>query len=331
MNIKAIVFSKDRALQLDANLRSFYIHCEDPELTSVNVIYRTSTPEIEYQYQSLVTEYPQVNFIQEENFHSDLEKLVLPFYNHDIQSFFYRSASKLHQLGFLGHPIAPKIERRLRKVGISFQRIAAPAPKGDKYVLFLVDDNLFVRPFKLQTIVGALHSVTNAIGFSLRLGRNTNYAYMLDSKQELPEFEALGDGIVSYEWPHAQYDFNYPLEISSSVFRAAQIMPLLASIAFCNPNTLEGEMAARSQWFVKRYPRLLCFDTSVAFCNPINIVQTVSAGNRAAITHHYTVEELADKYERGNRIDVQAYSGFVSNSCHQEVDLIFKQNEEDVA
>jgi hypothetical protein len=331
MNIKALIFSKDRAMQLDGTLHSFYLHCKDPELTSLNVLYWTSTPEIEHQYQIVKTEYSQVNFIKEGNFREDIEKVLLPLYDNNIQMFFYRSLSKFNRARFSGHPFVQKISHRLSKLGIPIGRVPAPAPKGGKYIYFMVDDNLFVRPFKLQTIVGALHSVTNAIGFSLRLGRNTNYAYMLDSKQELPEFEALGNGIVSYEWPHAQYDFNYPLEISSSVFRAAQIMPLLASLAFCNPNTLEGEMAARSQWFVKRYPRLLCFDTSVAFCNPINIVQTVSAGNRAALTHHYTVEELAEKFDKGKRIDVQAYRGFVSNSCHQEVDLIFKQNEEDVA
>jgi hypothetical protein len=186
-----------------------------------------------------------------------------------------------------------------------------------------VDDNLFVRPFRLQTIIHALDILPDAIGFSLRLGRNTTYTYMLNSNQKLPDFEEVGDGVLAYDWRGAQYDFNYPLEVSSSIYRTAQIMPLLASVAFRNPNTLEGEMAARSRWFAKRFPKLLCFDTSVAFCNPVNKVQTVKAGNRVGLAQDYTVEELAVRFDQGERIDVKAYNGFCPNSCHQEVELIF--------
>jgi hypothetical protein len=215
----------------------------------------------------------------------------------------------------------------LARLGIKLEYMHSPVPSMESHILFMVDDNLFVRQFSLQVAVQALHSVPDAIGFSLRLGRNTTYTYSLNHNQELPEFNEIGDGVLAYDWRGAQYDFNYPLEVSSSIYRAVQIMPLLASVAFRNPNTLEGDMAARSRWFAKRFPKLLCFDTSVAFCNPVNKVQTVSAGNRAGLVNSYTVEELAEQFDRGKRIDVKAYSGFVSNSCHQEVELIFTINQ----
>src|SRR5258706_12280051 len=41
------------------------------------------------------------------------------------------------------------------------------------YVLFLVDDSLFVREFNLQSAIESLDDQPDALGFSLRLGPNT--------------------------------------------------------------------------------------------------------------------------------------------------------------
>jgi len=45
-----LVFSRDRAMQLDATLRSFFLHCEDPERADVMVLYRATTPTHAEQY-----------------------------------------------------------------------------------------------------------------------------------------------------------------------------------------------------------------------------------------------------------------------------------------
>jgi len=37
-----LIFSKDRALQLDAALRSFLLHCKDPELSEIRILYTTT-------------------------------------------------------------------------------------------------------------------------------------------------------------------------------------------------------------------------------------------------------------------------------------------------
>jgi hypothetical protein len=67
----------------------------------------------------------------------------------------------------------------------------------------------------------------------------------------------------------------------------------------------------------------MCFEQSVTFCNPVNIVQTLYP-NRVGEHIYYSVEELLERFERGERIDIQAYNGFVPNACHQEVSLHFK-------
>lgn len=192
-----------------------------------------------------------------------------------------------------------------------------------EYILFLVDDNLFVRDFCLADVVRVLRDNHDAIGFSLRLGRNTDYCYMLSSQQALPKFRQAGSGILKYYWPGRQYDFGYPLEVSSSVYRVRDILELLVQLEFSNPNTLEGQMAANSQLYSQARSSILCYECSVTFCNPVNVVQHVYDQNRAGANPNYTSERLAQLYRQGLAIDVTRYDGFVSNGVHQEVQLYF--------
>jgi len=193
---------------------------------------------------------------------------------------------------------------------------------GFEYVLFLVDDNLFVGDFLLGDAVKALRSNGDAIGFSLRLGPNTTYCYAHDVEQSVPAFRQIDGRVLNYDWTWAEYDFGYPLELSSSIYRTAEILPLLRKVEFSNPNTLEGAMAANAQLYRKARNSLLCFDQSVTFCAPVNMVQAVWE-NRAGGNLDYSVEQLAQMFEQGRRVDVERYSGFVPNSCHQEVELHF--------
>jgi len=188
------------------------------------------------------------------------------------------------------------------------------------YVLFLVDDNIFIRNFSLVNVTSALRSNNDAIGFSLRLGINTNYCYPKDVSQKLPEFELAGNNVLKYDWTKAEYDFGYPLEICSSVYRTADILPILKAQKYNSPNTLEGMMACNAYLYKQDKSKLLCCESSVAFTNPINIVQKVTS-NRAGDNDKYSSEKLAEMFESGSKIDVKRFSGFVPASCHQEVSL----------
>jgi hypothetical protein len=323
MSIKAIIFSFDRALQVDATLHSFYMHCQDAEQVDMYVLYRVSSDRHEAQYQSLRLAYPQVSFVREINFHNELRGILLSFYRSNLQRKIFEFVEVVNSLQFQENSNTPWLINKFKKLGRRLLSLRAPDPGSDKYALFMVDDNLFVRDFNLASVVTALQSFTDAIGFSLRLGNNTTFCYSHNATQPIPPHEKVGDRMFMHEWGSAQYDFNYPLEVSSSVYRASQIMPFLATIPYANPNTLEGEMAARSRQFIKKFSKLLWFETSVAFCNPVNKVQDVVPYNRAALTHYYTVEELAQRFDMGERIDVEFYNGFTPNACHQELELKF--------
>src|SRR5436309_183989 len=63
--------------------------------------------------------------------------------------------------------------------------------KPSRFLLFLVDDNIFVREFSLADAVGQLQATPEAIAFSLRLGRNTIYSYAFANHQKLPKFDEV--------------------------------------------------------------------------------------------------------------------------------------------
>jgi len=320
-----IIFSKDRALQLDATLHSFFLHCQDPHLISVKVIFLATNARIEKQYQSLAQDYPNVNFIRQSSFRENILNIILPAELNLWNKKFYRWISELANLIFDEKLISRVLRHFFQKFISPFLYWLAPASNKPIFILFVVDDNLFIRDFSLAIIMESLQNHKDALGFSLRLGKNTKYSYALRSEQKLPLFEYGGSKTLIYHWPKAQYDFSYPLEVSSSVYRIEQIMPLLASIPFRDPNTLEGEIASRRDWFAHKFPRLLCFKISVTFCNPINIVQNVASGNRVGENIHYSVDDLFDRFEHGERVDVLSFNDFVPNSCHQEVELKFKK------
>ncbi|MBM4053454.1 MAG: glycosyltransferase [Planctomycetes bacterium] len=269
-HIVGLIFSKDRAMQLDATLRSFYLHCGDADTLDLKVVYKTSNAVYEKQYEDLKKDYTDVMFIKEVDFKEQVLSTVRKY----------------------------------------------------AYVLFMVDDNVFVRKFYISNLTNSLSENKNAIGFSLRLGENTVYCYALHSSQNPPKFINVTNDIRKYDWTTAELDFGYPLEVSSSLYRVKELYPLLVQVNFKNPNTLEDQLATNKHIYAKTRPIILCSKLSLTFCAPLNMVQDV-CDNRAGNENCYSSEMLANKFGEGYRIDVEKYTDFIPNACHQEVPLDF--------
>jgi len=266
----AVIFSKNRAMQLDATLRSLFLHGSGLTRMDVRVLYLASSPEHERQYQQLILAYPAVTFIRE----------------------------------------------------VQFQKQLMTAIQGYPLLLFLVDDAIFVRQFPFSQIAGTLRQHPDALGFILGLGTNTSYSYTLNRVQELPAFQTVEHGFLKYRWAKAKHDFGYPLQVSASLYRADDLLPLLGSLSFANPNTLELGMARHAKQYRNSRPSLLIPPQTISFCAPMNRVQHVFP-NRAGSQHAYPTDKLRELFDQGYRIDVAALSGFVPNAIHQEVALRF--------
>lgn len=270
--IQVLVFSKDRPLQLDGTLCSFFAHCLDPQNVVVRVLYKASSAVSHSLYRQVMREHEHVAFVEENDFRKDVLFLL-----------------SLHE-----------------------------------WVVFLVDDNIFIRDFSLSELADRTQSCPDALGFSLRLGANATYCYALNKIQHLPDFEAVSESILKYRWTGAECDFGYPLEVSSSLYRTADILPVVRDIAFSNPNTFEAELSRQTVRFQDSHPVLLCSSQSLAFCAPVNLVQQV-CGNRVGGRTEYSAETLMRQFADGFRLDITDYDKFLPQACHQEVELVLQQ------
>lgn len=327
MSICVLIFSRDRAMQLDATLRSFFLHCKDSQLPQIYVLYKSTSNQHHLQYQILRDNYPEVNFVKQGQFRRDVLRIVNPYP-------FVSFSALVHSVVDIIISAFLLIERVPTRVlqGVSYLvrekllKRFVPVVSGNQFLLFLVDDNLFVKDFSLEDILETLGEHPDALGFSLRLGTNITHCYMLDQPQSLPEFTPLDNLFMKFDWTVAELDFAYPLEVSSSIYRTRDVFPIIATQPFVIPNLLESQLASSADSFATKMPSLICPRHSYTFCNAINLVQTV-ASNKAGVDVGYTSDHLADLFDQGYRIRVDAYSGFVPNGCHQEVPLEFYQPE----
>jgi hypothetical protein len=295
MKIQTIIFSKDRPLQLHATLASFALHEAEGATNPIAVLFRSSTESFANAYARVVVEFDgklSIDWVKEVNFKIDLLDILQGS----------RPSSRLH--------------RFMQRLGVS------RPPLRSTHLLFLVDDNLFVRPFSLQRIVAALSAEPRAIGFSLRIGRNTTSCYPMRCNQPLPCFESSTLGLC-FTWPSQVGDFGYPLEVSSSVYRTTDLISMLRSLPYNNPSRLEQGLAAARGLFARRLSKLLCFEQSVTFCVPLNKVQTIF-NNRSSEQENYSSEALNALFLQGYRVDVEAMQYFTPMAAHEEIELPLK-------
>jgi hypothetical protein len=81
-NCLVLAFSKDNALQLDAAIRSFFLHNIDADKCEVRVLYKASNKTFKEQYKTLDNEYSSyrnISIIEENDFKKDLTGLLAPF------------------------------------------------------------------------------------------------------------------------------------------------------------------------------------------------------------------------------------------------------------
>ena len=191
-----------------------------------------------------------------------------------------------------------------------------------KYILFLVDDCIFINSFRMQDAASLLESQQDCIGVSLRLGSNITYCYPKGISQAQPEFFKYENALMKFNWVTSEHDFGYPMEVSSSLYRVEDVIFLLNSHSFATVNHLEGILMRRSSAFKISKPFLLSYLTSRAFCNPLNIVSCVGTStNRKSQNMDYKSDELSRKFGDNLKIDISKFIDFIPIGCHQEVDI----------
>jgi hypothetical protein len=194
--------------------------------------------------------------------------------------------------------------------------------KNRKYILFCVDDTVFTNDFSIFEMINCLNKNPSVLGFSLRLGFNTINCYPLNRKQSFPQLEQYSGGKwMTFQWTLSDGDYGYPLELSSSLYRTEDIVPIIDNFDFSGPNQLETLLSWQAGRYTILRSKLMMYCISRAFSIPLNKVQDVAKDNRYSEQEKYSSENLLRLYNEGLRIDPNKFKEFVSNGAHQEYEL----------
>lgn len=293
-----LIFSRDRPLQLACTLSTLRTQAADLESVQIQVLLCATDDIYLRQYREVFAEQAgggPLLFLEEQQFAEDLHaSLHVP----SVATGFVSSAR------WPGTRDMPAVVRTAER----FER-----------VLFVVDDCIFVRRFHFAECTRLLERRADLLGCSLRLGRNCTVNYMAETSQQVPPLVDVDGSLWTFDWRAGDGDFGYPLEVSSSIYRVADIMPAVEA-APRNPNLLEWQLTQLQEEMATRRPLLACYPQSVAFCSPINLVQDTS-DNRAGSAPDHDVVSLSRRFACGERIDCRDFEGFVPTGCHQEVPL----------
>jgi hypothetical protein len=253
MGIKTIIFSKNRAMQLEALLRSL-------SLNNVSVIY-THDEYFEDGYEKLMKMYSYIDFIKEVNFKDQVISLI------------------------------------------------------DEYTLFLVDDEIMIRPFndhceEFNEFVDNVDILT----LSLRMSKKYDYDFLKGISVNIPEF--IGN---KWEWRKHKHDWGYPMAATTHIFRGSDIFNILLNSKFSCPNTMEIAMRRN----VPDKPYAMCCDNAVFINNLANRVQNKFNNKHGNVS----LELLNDLFMDGKRIDIEdmkrkaslSHSSFMMEEYQYEV------------
>lgn len=270
--LQIIIFSFNRAIQLDALLASIIRYWEMPEY-SLDVVYNTSSKMFERGYELLKEKYAGNNSI---TFHKEskyinqyrLKEVINPY-----------NLKRLWKYPYLRRP---KTDFRYLTINIMEKSKA-------ENVAFLTDDSVFVNKVNIPVNVFSwLAESPTSRQFSLRIGEGMN---------NQPDKGIVKDnGLLSWNMKGNNLDTNwgYQFSVDGHIYNKASILKLFRSYVFCNPNSLEGYLCniiRRKNWFneAKAFSetRLLSF--------PINMVQQVEDNESMGVS----TEMMNDYYIKG--------------------------------
>lgn len=193
------------------------------------------------------------------------------------------------------------------------------------FILFLVDDSIFIRAFSLSECIKTLNSSSKFIGFSLRLGLNIKH-HISYGNIIRPHYKRLKTNIYSVKWPHSELDFAFPLEVSSSLYNAQLIKDCINNKSFRNPSFFEKALTENVKKYSHTLPTLTFLKYSCCFSNPANLVQDCFI-NLHSSSKDLQPDALAQKFAQGIYIDHKRFSGIYPCSTHKELAFDFISSE----
>lgn len=284
--LNTIIFSKDRACQLEALLRTWKERVRGVgNLGKTHIIWKASTPEFELGYQKLIGLYPcskQFNFVKEESFSEQVCELL-------------ETCNRSTDLVmFLVDDIIFKEPWWLDQ---------------ELETLLLEDKDLFCLSLRLSQHINYCYPTSS----SAKLPED--YTFIGN--------EDLYGSLAKFSWKHGEGDWGYPMSLDGHVFRASFIIPIVFKLRkyFNNPNSLESILSETCNRGVFDYcSKMLCYHFNSKLMNiPANRVQTICLNKH---NENLTAEELNKLFLESNQlIETYSYQLMKNNSPHMNLPL----------
>jgi hypothetical protein len=187
----------------------------------------------------------------------------------------------------------------------------------EPFTMMLTDDTVFLQRPDMPSACAILADHPKALVFSLRLGDNTTWCYMLGVAQVAAGMVYHGPAVR--EWPIAlaSGDFAYPFDLSSSIYRTSDLVRWANTLGrFRNPNELEATL---SKTPISADATMVSFARSVAVSVPMNVTQELWA-NKHSGTHATSVQTLLSRWKDGWRFELPT-SKLKTSSAHECIQL----------
>ena len=258
--LQVIVFSFNRALQLDTLLSTMLEHWKHPDF-DLSVVYNSSTNDFQKGYDLLINkmkDYSNIHFYKEQQPGDNLK--MMDFLNiHNIK--------RLYEKKCLRHP-----KTNFRSLVINLMENSS-----EKYIMFMTDDAMFIDDVNID--IDTMNWIlSNPIQnqYSLRVGKG------MDDKNAIYEEH---EDFISWDFSKQDVTTNwgYCFSVDAHIYAKDTVLNLFKRNLFVNPNTLEGPVFgdAKRNGFLNcgrgpKHTLILSF--------PINMVQTVDKNETLGIS-----------------------------------------------
>ena len=180
--------------------------------------------------------------------------------------------------------------------------------------IFFVDDIIFTDYINVNDL---LNIDLKKFIFSLRLGLNLNYSYVVKKHMRLPDY-IKEKNFIQWNWNQSDYDWAYPLSLDGNLYLVEEFNFIIKHLDFKSPNSLEDSLQILKYYYGKRNG--ICYENSRLFNNPCNKVQTENNNFHGEIHQ----DELLKYWQNGLRINTLIYKKYDNKSVHEEVIFKFK-------
>ena len=270
--IQVVIFSFDRAMQLDLLLQSIK-KFDSQGLFSLNVLFVCSSEKYQTAYNRLKSKYPNINWVQEQRY----EKKQINFqfelgYWHNLY-------------WWLKSPI-------FRENKSNFKSCLLKILSNNKYpyTMFLTDDSLFYDVINAPANLEKIRQQPKKYSFSFRHGINLHGGI----------FKEQANNVCWNVYENNVYtDWGYPFSVDGLIYDSRTIYGIIKKILLNNPNTMEGNIAC----YVtekKIFPVISAFKQSCLVGFELNRVQSVSDNNHLGISN----EKLNEYYLEGYMLEI---------------------------